>query len=58
MMIPVFDSAVSVKDQARIRVIYFHVICIFSFFSWQEGEDGGIDGEKKDCALKAQVQCM
>lgn len=48
-----FDSPVSVKDQARIRVIYFHVICTFSFFSWQEGEDGGTDGEEKRLCFKS-----
>lgn len=29
MIILLFDSAVSVKDQARIRIIYFNVIYIF-----------------------------
>lgn len=31
MIILLFDSPVSVKDQARIRIIYFNVICIFFF---------------------------
>lgn len=58
MIILLFDSPVSVKDQARIRIIYFNVIYIFSFSFWQKGQDGGIDAEKEDSALKAQVQCM
>lgn len=31
MIILLFDSPVSVKDQARIRIIYFNVICMFFF---------------------------
>lgn len=31
IIILLFDSPVSVKDQARIRIIYFNVICIFFF---------------------------
>lgn len=37
IIILLFDSPVSVKDQARIRIMYFNVIYIFSFSLWQKG---------------------
>lgn len=57
IIILLFDSPVSVKDQATMRIIYFNVIYFFLSLFGKKVRMAALM-QKKKTVLKAQVQCM